>query len=138
MSASTDQIFELRRRVAEPTDTRGWTNARLAVYIERYPLVDALGRYPTRPNGANPPALEANPFWTATYDLNAAAADIWDEKASALAENYDRDGASRSQAYDHAVKRARYFRARRSPTLIEQTPYPYPVRESWVGNAGSD
>lgn len=138
MSASTDQIYELRRRVAEPTDARGYTNTRLSVYIERYPLVDALGRFPWRSNLGNPPELEVNPYWTATYDLNAAAADIWDEKASSLAENYDRDGASRSQAYEHAVKRAKYYRARRSPTLIEQTPYPYPVRESWVGNTDSN
>lgn len=138
MAASNADIFELRRLTAEPTDARGYTNSRLAAYIERYPLVDRLGRSPWRSNLGNPPELEVNPFWTATYDLNAAAADIWDEKASSLAENYDRDGASRSQAYDHAVKRAKHFRARRSPQLIEQTPYPYPVRESWVGNAGSN
>lgn len=121
--------------VAEPTDARGWTNSRLAAYIERYPLTDALGRSPTRPNSATPPELEANPHWAATYDLNAAAADIWDEKASSLAENFDVGDYSRSQAYDHAVRRAKHFRARRSPRLIEQRPYPYPTRDSVIGNA---
>lgn len=126
--------------VGEPTDTRGWTNARIQAYIEKYPVPDALGRSPTRPNYATPPVMEENPYWTDTYDLNAAAADIWDEKASSLAENFDisGDGAAynRSQAFDHAVKRAKHFRARRSVRLIEQVPYPYPVRESYIGNAG--
>jgi hypothetical protein len=126
--------------VAEPDDARGWTNANIAAYIEAYPLVDALGRYPTRPNEATPTELEANPYWTPTYDLNAAAADIWDEKASSLAENFDVSGGgesySREQVYDNAVRRARYYRARRAPRLIEQVPYPYPVRESSIVNAG--
>lgn len=134
MTASTAEIYQLRRMVAEPTTTRGWTDARLQAYIEAYPLTDALGRSPTRPNAATPTALEANPYWTATYDLNAAAADIWDEKASSLAENFDVGDYSRQQAYDNAVRRAKHFRARRSPRPIEQVPYPYPVRESWVGN----
>lgn len=135
MAASTAEIYQLRRMVAEPTTTRGWTDARLQAYIEAYPLPDALGRSPTRPNYDTPTELEANPYWTATYDLNAAAADVWDEKASSLAENYDRDGASRTQAYDNAVKRAKHYRARRSPQLIELTPYPYPVRENALVNA---
>lgn len=126
MSAGTAQIYELRRLVAEPTTTRGWTDARLAVYIEARPLPDADGRRPT------------DTGWSPAYDLNAAAADIWDEKASSLAENYDTAGAARSQAYDHAVRRAKHFRARRSPSLIEPTPYPYPTRQSWVGNGDSN
>lgn len=141
MAATIAEIYEVRRLCAEPNNTRGWTDARIQAYIERYPLPDALGRSPTRPNGATPPVMEANPYWTATYDLNAAAADIWDEKASSLAENFDISGGGesyqRSQAYEHASRRARHFRARRSPQLIEQVPYPYPVRESWIGNADS-
>ena len=140
MTASTAEIYQLRRLVAEPTTTRGWTDARLQAYIEAYPLTDALGRSPTRPNAATPTTLEANPYWTATYDLNAAAADIWDEKASSLAENIDISGGgesySRNQAYENAVKRAKHFRARRSPQLIEQVSYPYPVRDNVVVNAG--
>ena len=122
MAATTAQVYELRRLVAEPTDARGWTNSRLSAVIEGYPLPDGDGRRPT------------DTAWSATYDLNAAAADIWDQKASSLAENHDTAGAERSQVYQNAVRRAKHFRARRSPRLIEQTPYPYPASEGWVGN----
>ena len=61
---------------------------------------------------------EENPDWTPTYDLNAAAADIWVEKAGVFAGDFDfaADGASytRSQAYEQAMKQARHFSARRS------------------------
>ena len=123
MAATTAQVYQLRRLAAEPTDARGYTNTRLAAVIEGYPLPDAAGRRPTDAD------------WSPTYDVNQAAADVWDEKASSLAENYDTAGANRSQAYEHAVRRAKHFRARRSPALIEPTPYPYPTRQSWVGNA---
>ncbi len=67
-----------------------------------------------------------NPDWTATYDLHAAAADIWEEKAAILSADYDftADGATlaRSQAYEQAMKQARYHRSRRSPKTITQIP----------------
>jgi len=115
MAATESQVAELRRKVVEPTtDTYG--DSVLAEYIEKYPLIDADGNLPD----------EAD--WTARYDLNAAAADVWDEKASALSANYDfqADGGSyqRSQAYDQAMKQARYYRSRRSARTSQMIPTP--------------
>jgi len=105
MSATNGQIEQLRRRVNELTSAIYSDNA-LAEYIERYPLVDAYGYDPEDDN------------WTETYDLNAAAADIWGEKAAARADDFDfrADGGdyTRSQAYEQAMKQARYYQARRS------------------------
>lgn len=143
MAASAEQIARLRRMVNEPTSTV-YTDSTLASTIERYPLVDALGRSPTRPNGLTPPGLEANPYWTATYDLNAAAADLWDEKAAALEAEIDATldngvSFSCSQRFKHAVQRAKHYRARRSLRAVEARPEPSPANApDWVVNAGCD
>lgn len=142
MAASAEQVARLRRMVNEPTSTT-YTDSTLEDTIERYPLVDELGRSPTRPNGLTPPALETNPYWTATYDLNAAAADIWDEKAAALEAEIDAtlDNNVRfscSQRFDHAVKRAKHYRARRSLRAVLARPEPYPTRDPSVGNVDDD
>ena len=106
MAASVAQIAQIRRMVAEPSTTT-YSDATLAGYIETYPLIDSDGLEPT------------DDEWTDTYDLAAAAGDVWAEKASALVGGYDfdADGGSfkRSQAYDQAQKQARYWRARRTP-----------------------
>lgn len=113
--------------IAEPTDAV-YSNGNLAVYIENYPRVDAHGRDPFRTGSTVPPSLEANPDWQATYDLNAAASTLWAEKASALTGkfNFATDGQSfsRSQLYDQAMKQARYYSARRSPSTITLAPSP--------------
>ena len=105
MAATATQIALLRRMVAEPTvDT--FTDFRLIEAIETYPTLD--------PDGLGPgeTGYDAN-----VYNLNLAAADIWDEKAACLAVQYDYGaGASnfrRSQLYDHAIERAKYFRSLR-------------------------
>lgn len=112
--------------IAEPT-TATYSDAALAVYIERFPLIDAFGRSPYRAN-ASGLVMEVNPFWTAAYDLNSAASQLWGEKASGLAAKYDfsTDGQSfqRSQQMAHAEQRARYYAARRSPGTITLTPTP--------------
>lgn len=104
---------------AEPT-TATYSDATIQGYIEKYPLIDLYGYEPTDEYGI------ANPSWTATYDLNAACADIWDEKAALLASQFDfsADGASfqRNQAYKNATERARYYRSRRSPRKIVLKP----------------
>lgn len=96
--------------------TETYDDAAIAVFIEQYPLTDKEGESPTI-NG------EANTAWTETYDLNRAAADIWDEKAALLVPKFDisADGAnmSRSQMYEHAQKRAKYYRSKRSMSAID-------------------
>lgn len=110
MAASAAEVVRLRRMVAESDDSNGYTDAVLEDAIERYPLLDADGLEPT------------DAEWTATYDLNAAAAEVWGEKSAALSGSFDfsADGASftRSQAHMQALKMQRHYAARRAPGTI--------------------
>lgn len=127
MTATAAEIAELRRKVGERT-SETYTDEVLQEYIERYPLTDARGENPLIESTTTPGTLEENPDWTATYDLNAAAADIWAEKAAEVYAKFDfkADGGShqRSQVYENAMKQSRYYRARRSITTITQFPEP--------------
>jgi hypothetical protein len=138
MAASAAQIARVRRMANEPTTTT-YSDDDLAEAIERYPLVDALGRPPYRTSQTTPPELEANPYWTATYDLSAAASDIWEEKAAVASQDFDfqsaHDRFEQSQVYEQAMKQARHFRARRSWKTVSQRPEPIPTRDPSVGNA---
>lgn len=91
--------------------TATYADVDIQAFIEDHPLVDAEGFSPDQDN------------WTATYDLNAAAADVWEEKAGGRADKFDfaADGGNytRSQQYEQCMKQARYFRSRRSPSTIE-------------------
>lgn len=108
MALDAATLDKLRRMVSEPLAST-YTDEMLTAYVEEYPVPDSNGHFPT------------NSEWVATYDLNSAAADIWDEKASAISDKFDfsTDGGSfsRNQAYQNAVNRSRYFRARRNPTV---------------------
>ena len=126
--------------VAEPTPAT-YSDALLAVYIERYPLLDNLGRDPFQLSPTtNPPVLETNPEWVETWDMHRAAADVWSEKAAVLASKFDfsTDGQSfqRSQLYQQACQQARYHRARRSAKTTKLWAYPRlnPTLDQ-VGNA---
>ena len=128
MAATAAQIAQVRRMVAEPT-TGTYSDVMLASYIESYPLIDADGHEPSETD------------WTATYDLNAAAADVWEEKAATVADNVDfsADGASYSlsQKYEQAMARVRYHRARRCPityTLIQWPKETNADEFPWIGN----
>ncbi len=97
--------------------------------IEAYPWIDERGEVPfTWDTSTQPPTQDANEDWIVTYDLNAAAADIWAEKASILAQDYDIDAdgskSTRSQAYEQAMKLSRYYRARRAIKTITQEAWP--------------
>jgi hypothetical protein len=83
MTATAAQLGQLRRMVNEPTQDP-YTDDMLVEYIERYPLVDALGYESDEDT------------WTPTYDLYAAAADILQEKAAgvALKVDFQSDGGS--------------------------------------------
>jgi hypothetical protein len=104
MTVAAADIARLRRMVAEPTTTT-YSDSVLSETIARYPVRDADGLAPTDTD------------WTATYDLNAAASDVWSEKAAALATAFDftADGGSfqRSQSAKQAQLMASYYRSRR-------------------------
>ena len=127
MTATAAEVARVRRMVNEPTETV-YDDDLIEELIEMYPLTDARGEDPFIESQTTPGTLDDNPDWIATYDLNAAAADIWAEKASVLSQDYDfqADGGkySRSQAYDQAMRQSRYYRARRSIGTITQSPRP--------------
>ena len=126
MTDSAD-VTKLRRMVGEPTATT-YSDKTLADYIKRYPLEDARGEGPWIESETTPGTLIENPDWTPTYDLNAAAADVWAEKAATPAADFDfsADGGnySRSQTYEQAMKQSRYYRSRRGIKTITQRPEP--------------
>lgn len=141
MAPTTAQIAELRRMVDEPTETT-YSNSVLADYIAKYQLPDELGEQPyTWDTSTSPPTKDANEDWLPTYDLNAAAADIWAEKASSVAEDFtfsaDGGNFSRAQVYEHYMKQARYYRGKRSMKSRKIGMYPKPDAYDnlqWVGN----
>jgi len=123
------QIDQLRRMVAEPTQDT-YPDALLSAALTRYPLPDAAG------------VLPSGTAWAGAWDANRAAADIWEEKAAALAADFDftADGGSyqRSQAHAQMLGMARLFRARRSTGVLVMTAQPKPAgadRDAWLGNA---
>lgn len=127
------EISQLRRMVAEPS-VEPYTDEILTGYIERYPHMDSFGENPTDVWG------EANSNWTPSFDLSAAAADIWQEKAGTVAGKFDfsADGGnySQSQQYEQYMKQCRYFRARRLPSTVRLVKSPEETQndESWIGN----
>jgi hypothetical protein len=145
MAATDAQIARLRRLVNEPDDTT-YEDADIAGYIEAYPLRDERGKDPyTWDASATPPEQTANESWIPTYDLNAAAADIWDEKAAILAGDFDfsADGGnySRSQAYEQAMGRVKYFRGRRRAKtgVVRMDPPPGGQTDTlWIGNLSEE
>lgn len=109
MSVDSALLAQLRRMTAEETDAR-YSDAELQLIIEEYPMVDAEGRTPS------------DGVWAGDYDLNAAAARIWTEKAALLAGDYDfaADGASysRSQAHEQTMQMARFYWSKRSMRTV--------------------
>lgn len=121
MGASADQIATIRRWVAEPT-TATYSDLSLAAIIEKYKLTDNAGYDPTLPDGT------ANTAWTETYDLHAAAAQIWEEKGATNANKMDFsvEGGNfhANQLYENCMKMARYHAARRAIKAIRIEPQP--------------
>lgn len=119
MAATAPQIARLRRMVNEPTDANGYTSLVLAEVIERYPLLDADGYE------------QGDTDWVETWDLNAAAHEIWTEKAAPKVDNMDfsADGSTfkQQQQFSNAMKMARHYGARRSPGSIQVVTVPGPV-----------
>ena len=133
MAATAAQIAQIRRMIAEPT-TATYSDADITAYIERYPHIDQFGESPLDAYG------EANADWTATYDLNAAAGDLLEEKAAAVALKFDfsANGGqyTQSQQYEQLMKLCRHHRARRMPTtsLLVKSPEETRFDEGWIGN----
>lgn len=128
MAASDAMKARVRGMTGELTEAP-YTDAAIAVFIERYPIPDYNGELPLFEG-------EVNPDWIPTYDMNAAAADIWDEKAALLVGKFDisADGAnmSRSQLYDMAQRRARHFRSRRA---VGATSHVTTSNPNWLGTS---
>ena len=141
MAATAAEIAQIRRMTAEPTTTT-YSDALVTGFIEDHPLMDDLGTDPYywTETGTAAPTKTDNDDWYPTYDLNAAAGDIWEEKAAGLAAYYDfkADGGdySMSQAYEHAQKRAKYYRSRSAIVVIELVKKPDESASSrpWIGN----
>lgn len=126
MAATAAQVARLRRMVAEPS-TATYSDAALTDVIERYPVADAFAQEPRVTDYATyPPALIENELWASTYDLHAAAADIWSEKAAGYADEFDVQFGSkrfaRNQQYANALQQARYHTARRVLRYAEVIP----------------
>lgn len=125
MTATAEMISDVRDMTDEPTQTT-YDDAKIKRYIEKWPLMDVKGQPPYFVQGVT---IIPNQNWTPTYDLNRAAAEIWDLKAAALSAqsiDYSADGASftASQALRNARTMAQTFRARRSAGVILFQPGP--------------
>lgn len=118
-------LQRLRRMVAEPTTTT-YTDGVLTEAIQRYPVPDGDDVYPDESG------------WIPSFDLASASAEIWAEKASAVASNFDfdADGAtfSKSQQYDHFIGEARRWHSRRVPGVWIATPLVPERTADWIGN----
>lgn len=131
---TADMIAQLRRMAAEPITSDTYTQADLSAIIARYPLNDTAGLTPT------------DTLWAGNWDLNRAAADVWDEKAAAVASAFDfaADGGDykRSQLYAQYAQSARRYRAKRQTgaLVLVATPAPAaaPGLDEWLGNAPED
>lgn len=104
MTVSSFDLSKLRRMINEPTTTI-YSDADLTTYIEEFPLMDSNGKE------------SGDTDWVEAYDLNAAASEIWSEKASLVQAyyNFSADGGryDQNQLYESAMDKSRYHAARR-------------------------
>jgi len=107
MTIPDNDVARLRRMTNEPT-TATYSDDLLREYISVWKAIDSEGRS----------FDEAD--WVETYDLHAAAADIWEEKAALLFDKHDfsadSSSFSASQMYENARSMAEHHRARQKPT----------------------
>lgn len=123
MAVSADQIAQVRRMTAEPTTTT-YSDASITAYINARRVPDPRGLlWYTWDYSTEPPTQDDNADWIPTYDLNGAAADIWDEKAAAVACDYDTNadgaGLSRSQVRAAYAAMASKYRSRSVPGCMK-------------------
>jgi hypothetical protein len=139
MAASAAQISQVRLMCGLAAGDTTYTDAILTTYIETYPVLDAFGlQWYVWDYTTYPPHQDVNDDWVPSYDLNAAAGDVWSEKAGSLAAKFDfsADGAnmSLSQQYQQAQQQARYYRARRAAGTIKHQVEPRPQDTSLYGS----
>lgn len=137
MTATAAMIARLRRMVAEPTGET-YDDAEIAATLERFPTLDDAGNEPFV-ESLNSGSSEPNPDWVPSYDFHAAAADLWQEKASRYVEEFDftADGSSFhvSQKYNQMLSQARFHSARRTPKSARPRAWPEEQDTSaWIGN----
>ena len=123
MAATAAMAERLRRMVDESTETT-YDDDLIDEIIEKFPLLDVLGTDPQDIDfSTTPPTISEADEWIPTYDLNAAAAEIWEEKAAAIADefNFQADGGSftRSGKYDQYMAHSRRFSSKRSAKTIK-------------------
>jgi hypothetical protein len=125
-----EMVEWLRRLTGETGSGSVYSDGMLAEMIGRYAMVDAEGYAPVEVG------------WAGAWDVHLAAADVWEEKAAAVAADFDfaADGGDykRSQAYGQMVRQAQRMRAmRRSSTLVmvaEPKPAGAVRADGWIGN----
>jgi len=123
MAATAAMAVRLRRMVDEATEDT-WDDDAIDEYIETYPLIDVLGTDPQDIDfSTTPPTISEADEWIPTYDLHAAAANIWEEKAATIADEFDfkadGGGFSRSQKYDQFMAKSRFHSSKRSSRTIK-------------------
>lgn len=105
-----EQVARLRVLVAEPTSAV-FSDTQLAQFIGEAWYWDSASRDPSHDE------------WIATFDINAAASEVWQIKAGNYAADYDfsADGGryDRSQRHAHAMQQARHYRARSGPRPVQ-------------------
>lgn len=126
MSATAAQIAAVRRMVAEPLTTT-YSDVQVQTFVEAHPLMDELGTDPYWwDTTTDPPVKVVTNGWIETYDLNAAAADIWEEKMAAVSNliSFSADGGNYQQSnqYEQYKKMAGYYRSRSSARNIPVFP----------------
>lgn len=112
--------------IAEPT-TDTYSDTDLEDWIEAFPVADDDGLEPD------------DTSWTATYDLHAAASELWAEKGAAVAADFsfsaDGGSYSRDQVYSQYMKQARYHASRRRAGTAKIYSTAGGVdTEAWIGN----
>ena len=115
MTITPEELVRLRRMIAEPSQDN-YTDVELTELAETAKIPDLNGLEPTDPN------------YIPTYDLYALAAEIWDEKASEISDEFDfsADGGSfsRSQKVQQYMAQARKYRSLSTSytKMMKQTP----------------
>lgn len=122
---SIETVLQLRRLVNEADETV-YPDAALLATLLLLPLPDRNGLAPDDED------------WSGRWDVYAAAAQIWDEKAAKVVGTYDfsSDGASfqRSQIVQQYREQARYMRARGSARSIPISTWPAHDSSGVIGN----
>lgn len=146
MSATEAMIAQVRRWTHEPEgEEAAYSDEDIAAVIELYPLIDERGVQPYWwDTSVAPPEQVPTTGWINTYDLHAASAHIWEEKAAALSVEIDcqTDGQfgritkPLTQKRDFALVQARYHNGRRSMKTTTAIAWPsrYRMGNNYIGN----